>query len=361
MAERRRIHDALARASSSDLDAERRAWHRAEAASEPDEAVAADLEVVAELARARGGYAAVAAFLTRAAALTPDAHRRAQRLLAAAAAECTAGAPARAQTLLDDSRPLLSDAYERAQAQRLQAVIGYALGKATEDLPLLLEAAGALAPFDVHAARETLLDALTAIRVGGGPAVREGMRAVADAVRSMPLPAGTEPTIGDLLVDGFAALSTDGPATAAPLFRAALAELGTADLEPEQALRWLVFGGWAAAALGDNDALHDLALRSVRSAREHGALVMLTRGLHNLAISELVRGSIGAAEEYFDAGRDLVVAQANLIDLGEVIVLAWRGREAEARAAAEVAQRDARRADRAGSSPTSRTRWQCWS
>ncbi len=42
--ERRRVHNALAEVSDPELEAERRAWHRALAAAEPNEPVAADLE-----------------------------------------------------------------------------------------------------------------------------------------------------------------------------------------------------------------------------------------------------------------------------------------------------------------------------
>src|SRR5216683_447816 len=81
LAERQRVHAALARATSPTRDPERRAWHQGAATSGLDENVAAALVRAGERLTRRGGWTAAATFFARAAALSADDAACAQRFL----------------------------------------------------------------------------------------------------------------------------------------------------------------------------------------------------------------------------------------------------------------------------------------
>jgi hypothetical protein len=134
-------HRALAEATDREADPDRRAWHRAHAASGPDESVADELERSACRAQARGGIAAAAAFLERAAELTPDPARRGGRALAAAQAKFESGAPEAAQELLAVAELCPLYELQRARLARLRAEIVFARRRGSDAPPLLLDAA----------------------------------------------------------------------------------------------------------------------------------------------------------------------------------------------------------------------------
>src|SRR4029077_5927275 len=98
--ERLEAHRALAEVTDPVRDADRRAWHRANSTVTHDESIAIGREQAAPGAKARGGLLAAAAFLERAALLTPDGARRANRTLAAAKAKPDGRAPEAALRLL---------------------------------------------------------------------------------------------------------------------------------------------------------------------------------------------------------------------------------------------------------------------
>ena len=88
-AQRAAAHRQLAGALHDQPD--RRAWHLAAAALNPDEHVASLLEATAAQAQQRGGAAAAALALERAAELSPDPAGQARRLVAAASAAVPTG------------------------------------------------------------------------------------------------------------------------------------------------------------------------------------------------------------------------------------------------------------------------------
>ncbi len=139
--ERQSAHGALADATDPELEPDRRAWHRAQATSNPDEDVAAELERSADRAEARGGLAAAAAFLGRAASLTTDAKRRAERMLTAAQVNLQAGAFDEALGLLAAAEAGPLDELGRARVDLLHAQIAFAQSRGSDAPGLLLGAA----------------------------------------------------------------------------------------------------------------------------------------------------------------------------------------------------------------------------
>ena len=170
LGDRRTVHRALAEATDPLTDPDRRAWHAANAATGPDDAVAAELESSAGRAQSRGGVAAAATFLERAAALTSDPALRGSRALAAAQAKRDAAAPEAAHELLAIAELGPLSALQRAQVARMRAQMEFVRSRAGEPGALkttdasaqLLSAARGLETLDDDLARETYLEALAA-------------------------------------------------------------------------------------------------------------------------------------------------------------------------------------------------------
>ena len=325
--DRQSVHGALAEVSDRALDPDRRAWHRAYATSGLNEEVAAELERSAGRGQARGGLAAAAAFLERAAQLTPDPARRARRMLAAARAKHQAGAPDVALELLRAARAGPLDALERAQAQVLRAEIAFTTNRGRDAAPLLLSAAKQLEALDVTLARETYLDALMAAQFAGRLAPGVVLQ-VAEAARAAP--ASPAPRAPDLLLDGFAVMITEGHGPAAPLLKRALNAFFTGDSTENGGFRWLWLAMEAAQEVWDHDAWHELATRLVETVREAGALSVLPLASNAIVIARTYAGELSAAESGVDEAEIANEATGSrLAPYGALILLAWRGREAE--------------------------------
>jgi DNA-binding CsgD family transcriptional regulator len=325
--ERRSAHQALAEATDAETDPDRRAWHCAQAATGPDEDVAAELERSAVRAQARGGLAAAAAFLERAAELTPELSRRADRTRAAAQATHHAGMPDTTLRLLSLVEALPLDKFQGAQMDLLRARIALTVNRGREAPPLLLIAAKQLEPLDVRLARETYLDALLAAMFAGGLAADGSVRAAAEAARAAPAPAGP-PRAPDLLLDGLAIRFTDGYAAAVPMLRRALCAFRSPDLCPEE-LHWLWLAHITAGNLWDEATLE--TARHLELARDAGALTTLPLALTSRIGALVYLGELTEAAALL--GEVEAVSAATGIPAapyGALLLAAWRGREAEA-------------------------------
>jgi DNA-binding CsgD family transcriptional regulator len=340
LADRVRVHEALARATDPQQAADLQAWHRAEAAIGPDEGVAGELERAADRARERGGWAARARLLTRAAALTPDADDRFRRVLAAAAAETTAGACVRGQALLDSVAGQLDDPGRQAAALRVQGTIRYAQDQAAEAASVLLDAARRLAPLDPALARATLLEALAAARISGRLAkTGAGDADIAHAARSLPVPSRPDATIGDLVLDADATLLLDGHEAAVPVVKRAVAAMLAVPISSAELLALTAVGCAAASALGDDHVLYSLASRLEVQARDQGAVPPLSIALIFSGFSELYAGHLGQAHARYNERGAIEATRGGSCEVGHALVLAWRGQAAEARAEAAAAAR----------------------
>jgi len=176
--------------------------------------VAAELERSAGRAQARGGLAAAAAFLERAAVLTADPARHADRVLAAAQASLQAGMFGEALKSLATAEAEPLDEFASARVDLLRGLIAFASNMGSDAPSLLLRAAKRLEPLDMDLARETYLNAWRAASLAGRLAGASDMLEVSRAARSLPPPADPPRPI-DLILDGLARLVTDGPAAAA--------------------------------------------------------------------------------------------------------------------------------------------------
>src|SRR5919199_1267685 len=295
-AERRAAHSALADALNRPGEEDRRAWHRAVAATEPDETLARDLERSAQRARTRSGHLQASDALARAAELLRRAHTAPLAPVTEAVAALLetsmlfrAGSLQEAATMaLHASRRVPKD--EPRLAMELVAIADQSLYFRLEpEPPELAEVLAAMRPRD---ARTAALRSLSA-----------GMRTAA---------AGDFARAGELLGEGFAAA------------------------ENSEDTAVLVSAGQIALTLGRRDAAERWFDRAERIARAAGAAGELAAALEFRGILDLARGDLRRAEATSSEGRRFAEAtgRSNAVCMQDVtlaLVAALEGREEEAR------------------------------
>ncbi|MEW1779667.1 LuxR family transcriptional regulator [Streptomyces sp. NPDC086777] len=373
-ADRRLVHAALAAVTDPVRAPDRRSWHRAEATVGLDAEVAGELEAAARHARAGGGPAAQAAFLFRAAELSPT--DRAPRFLAAARAHLALGNPASARAALDRAETELGpgDALLHARVRQTRTRVDLYSARLTGVPARLLDAARSVAESDAPLARRLLLEGLTAAVVGHGSTGATGAVTTyefAGAVLASPAMRSAASAPADLLLRGLAARLHDDYPSAVPLLRRALQTLGSEECGSQalggkaqgseefggQTLGSEEFGGqeepdgdgvplavlalFAAEDLWDDAGGREACARLADHGRDTGALGALQTALMVQALWDVRAGRFGVALAGFEEAAELATA-TDLPPHGpaqRIELLAWSGREAETRAAAaEIAE-----------------------
>ncbi|MHA3024164.1 AAA family ATPase [Mycobacterium sp. BMJ-28] len=352
LGDRRTVHRALAQATDPQVDPDRRAWHAASAAAGPDDAVAAQLEASADRAQSRGGIAAAAAFLERAAVLTLAPALRASRAIAAAEAKREAAAPEAAYELLSLAEAGPLSALQLAQVARMRAQMDFVRSRAkSTGAPLvgtaaaqLLAAARGLLGLDDDLARETFLEALTAAMYAGrlaDPALLTEVAAagltVASGLRRLQRPI-------DYLLRGMATRIVDGPGAGSEDLRTALELWNThAQLHTGQWLYWPfpIAQESAAHELWDDEVLERIASDTVRRAREAGALAALPPALGYRAGVHFYRGEFDSATRLIEESKAITASMGYApVRYHSLMLAAWRGALTEAEEIIEAAASD---------------------
>jgi DNA-binding CsgD family transcriptional regulator len=326
--ERRASHEALAAALDDEANADRAAWHRAVVAMAPDDAAADALAATADRAQRRGGHAAAARALERAADLDSDAQRRTDHLLGAATAAVLAGHMGQASALLDRAEPGLDNPVRRARAAKVRGQAELAVGRPREGHFVLAAAAREVLPLDRVMGLELLGLACVSAAMSGE---LDGLaRSYQLAASVEPDPDSNEQVFLVRLLSGLGpAVTAADTETSVPLIQEALTR--AASLEDP---RLIEMAGSANIVLGDWARARRYYDRAIRLARERGALGVLPQTLALRANVAWWEGFLSEAAE--SAGEAMRLAE----DIGAentrslpMTCLAWiaamQGAEAE--------------------------------
>ncbi|MGE2731813.1 AAA family ATPase [Mycolicibacterium vaccae] len=355
-ADRRAIHAALAAATDAAADPDRRAWHAANSVAGDDDSIAVELEASAGRAQGRGGIAAAAAFLARAAVLTADPELRGNRALAAAQAKRDSAAGAEAYELLAIAELAPLSELQRARAARLRAQIAFLSSRTGEagapsvgeTAPALLEAAKQLEDVDDFASRECYLEAFAALMYAGRLGQPGALLNAAEAAREAMARTAELPRAVDLFFRGMTERITGGIARGVAHLRTALdAMAALAETDPGQLHRWLVpafpiLQESAAHELWDENLVDTLSAAVVRQARASGALAGLPQALVYRAGVHVLFGELSTAATLIAEAHEITAAttHAGPVRYYFLVIAAWRGDPADATPLIEGAAAD---------------------
>jgi DNA-binding CsgD family transcriptional regulator len=285
--QRRQAHRALAEVLDREGDADRRAWHLAAAAVEPDERVVGELAAAAERARGRGGFEAACSALERAAALSADPAARGRRMVAAAENAWLAGQLSRTAGLLQAARPLASEPLLRADMGRLRGWYEMSVGSVAAAQRILIQAALDAAPVDPARARRILAGAAEAAWLESDRDAGAELGRV--AARLGPADRPHDRYFAELTA-GFLGYLDGDLAVAVRLLTDAIGLAGRLE-DPDL----LSLAAHHAFYVGDDTAAYQLNVRVAASARAGGKAAELLFTLPRVAQAELLSGRWTAA------------------------------------------------------------------
>ncbi|WP_084215875.1 helix-turn-helix transcriptional regulator [Pseudonocardia spinosispora] len=281
--QRRSAHQVLAETTDPARDPDRRAWHRARASTDPDEDLAAELERCASRAQSRGGIAAAAAFIERAAQLSLDPAKRTERTFAAARAWMGAGAADKAEELLTTVSEAGLDERQHAECDLLRGQVAFIRHINSDGPRLMVRAGQKLATVDPQRSRECFLDALEMSFAVGRPS------GVMDMVLAAARDSAPAPRAPDIL-DALTLLTTRGHRAAVPLIRKIL--------DGDDAPLWTQRPAIAvllAAELWDPHTHWAIIEWLMKTGRESGSPIVLRLGLAQVASGAALKGDVGQA------------------------------------------------------------------
>ncbi|UFS93819.1 ATP-binding protein [Nocardia huaxiensis] len=292
-AQRVAVHSAMARALADDPD--RQTWHRAAAATGPDESVAAALEASALRAGERTGFGTAATAWERSAQLTPDPAERGRRLLAAVETATNAGQFARATRLGHAAAAASCSAESRARLAGVLAHIEFEHGALASAHGRLRAGAAAVAHSDPDRAAVLLLDAGRITWAAGDLAA---FRACRDLLAE--LPPSTDRNRFLQAYDAFLALYEDDPTQGILLLRKVV-EDPDRHRDRAPAIRFAL--ATHAIVLGDVDTAREVLSEVAESCRLRGQLGWLAAIELWLSTVELIGGRFREATVLAVEGR----------------------------------------------------------
>jgi DNA-binding CsgD family transcriptional regulator len=252
-------------------------------------------------------------------------------MLSAAEASCSAGAPDRAQTELDEAASYREDQRHVGLTYRVQGHIDHARRQPARATASLLAAAASLAPLDIRMARDVLVEAVVEAQINGRLAPGgTGRTDVAHVAETLPLPPGLTATIGDLLLDADTVLQLHGLDAAAPLLHQAIDAVRRQTDDHLEMFQWLAAACAAATILADEPLLHELSSRMEGFARQQGAIFPLSMALSHAGVAGLFAGDLAEAARCFTERIVQAEALGQPWSIGSLLLSAWRGQDQQA-------------------------------